>query len=81
MIEAPQCGQVSGADVGLVGMVVGCFQLGLSFGLRPIDGRAGIGGDVLGRSQNCLQLAEDHDDQAGRVLGQKAGEDVAGDTF
>jgi len=81
LIEAPQCGQVSGADAGLVGMVVGCFQLGLSCGLRRIAGRAGIGSDVFGGSQNCLELSKDHDDKPGRVALEEVGDDLAGDLF
>lgn len=71
LIEAPQCGQRSGA-LGVRGVLV--FMRLLSFGL-------GVNGEVFGGSENGLELAEDHDDQAGRVLGQEAGEDVAGDLF
>ena len=58
LIEAPQWGQVSGA----LGVAVGLrFMLLLSFG---------IDGEVFGGAEDGLEFPEDHDDQAGRVLGE-----------
>lgn len=74
-IEAPQWGHVSGPVVAVSGVcgVIG-FVLLLAFG-------PGVNGQVFGGAENGLQLAEDHDDQAGRVFGEEVGEDLASNLF
>lgn len=70
----PQCGQRSG-PVALLGVaLVLVFMRLLSFG-------PGKGGDVFGGAENGLELAENHDDQAGRMALEEIGDDVAGDLF
>lgn len=73
-MEPPQCGHISGpvAVSGVCG-VIG-FVLLLAFG-------PGINGDVFGGAENGLELAEDHDDEPGRVALEEVGDDVAGDLF
>lgn len=67
MIEAPQCGQMSGA----LGVAVGfIFVLLLSFGIDRY---------VFGGAEDCFQFSEDHYDQAGRMFGEQVGDDLAGD--
>lgn len=65
----PQCGQVSGA-LGVPGVLR--FMRLLSFGINR---------DVLGGAEDGLELAEDHDDQAGRMFGEKIADGVAGNLF
>ena len=68
LIEAPQWGHISG----VWGVLV--FMLLLSFG-------PGVNGDVFGGAENGLELAEDHDNEPGRMALEQVGDDVAGDLF
>jgi hypothetical protein len=70
LMAPPQWGQISGA---------GSTVFRASVFLR--EGRVCINGDVFGGSENGFKLAEDHDDHAGRVLGEEAADDLAGGLF
>ena len=70
----PQCGQRSGPVASLWVAGVGSFMRLLSFG-------PGERGDVFGGAENGFELAENHDDQAGRMALEQVGDDVAGDLF
>lgn len=49
--------------------------------MRLLSFGPGKGGDVFGGAENGLELAENHDDQAGRMALEEIGDDVAGDLF
>jgi len=70
-MEAPQWGQRSGA-LGVRGVLR--FMRLLSFGWC-------VNGDVFGGAEDRLEFAEDHDDEPGRMLGEKIPDGVAGDLF